>query len=124
MLGFEIFVYRMDLLQGLPAAASKEPARLARWRVNLYGLDWLDALVQEGKAQFQGNAGYPERYTIAAKYVIPVLLGGVPRSRSPLVIGDDYVMPPNWIGDVELHEDRIAACPAEQLLRIDAWDQS
>ena len=124
MLGYEIFVYRMDLIEMPEKPASKDPALLAHWTVGLGGLDWLRELVRQGKAEFEGNSGYPERFIVAAKYILPVLKAGVPRARSPLVIGDDYVMPPNWIGDAVLHEDRIAACPAEQLLRIDAWDQS
>lgn len=124
MLGYEIFVYRMDLIEMPERPGSKDSALLARWMVNLFGLDWLQELVKQGKAEFERNSGYPERFIVAAKYILPVLKAGVPRARSPLVIGDDYVMPPNWIGDAILHEDRIAACPAEQLLRIDAWDQS
>lgn len=124
MLGYEIFVYRMDLIEMPERPGSKDSALLARWMVNLFGLDWLQELVKQGKAEFERNSGYPERFIVAAQYILPVLKAGVPRARSPLVIGDDYVMPPNWIGDAVLHEDRIAACPAEQLLRIDAWDQS
>jgi hypothetical protein len=34
------------------------------------------------------------------------------------------VLPGSWTGNVIIHPDRIAACPADKLLTIDVWDQS
>ena len=38
--------------------------------------------------------------------------------------GEEYAQPPGWLGKIELHTDRMAACPADCVLTIDAWDQS
>lgn len=124
MLGFEVFVYRLDLVSDFEKAESRKSGLIARWMVNLFGLDWLHALVEQGKADFKPNGGYPERFVVQAKHVIPVLLAGLPESKCPPVIGEDYVQPANWVGRAELHYDHIVGCAPDQLLRIDAWDQS
>lgn len=67
---------------------------------------------------------YPNRYTAKAANVLPLLAGGPPAHRGPPIIGDDYVMPANWKGNVIFHQDKIEACPPDQVLTIDAWDQS
>ena len=56
--------------------------------------------------------------------MLPLIVSGVPRPKGPLVIGDDYVMPAGWIGEPTIHHSKIAECDPEQLLQIDAWDQS
>jgi len=40
------------------------------------------------------------------------------------IIGDDCVMPAGWKGNIILHQDRIAACPADQVLAIEVRDLS
>ncbi|MCX4545920.1 hypothetical protein [Streptomyces sp. NBC_01565] len=87
---------------------------LASWDVGLFGLDWLTALVQDGKARQLSGDGYPNRYTARAADVLPLLAHGVPPNADP------HFDP----GRMILHQDRVAACPADQVLTIDAWDQS
>lgn len=55
---------------------------------------------------------------------MPLLADGPPTHQGMGVIGDDYVMPANWLDRVEVHRDRIAACPPQQQLTIEAWDLS
>lgn len=105
-------------------SVDRQEAVLANWEVGPGGLDWLQQLVIEGKATWLARNGYPNRYTANASDVLPLLAGGPPAHRGAAIIGDDYVMPANWKGKVILHEDRIAACPPDQVLTIDAWDQS
>jgi hypothetical protein len=38
------------------------------------------------------------------------------------IIGDDYVMPNGWSGNITMYHEKIAICPPEQILTIDAWD--
>ena len=38
--------------------------------------------------------------------------------------GKEYAQPPSWMGNIEMRTDRVAACPADLVLTIDAWDQS
>lgn len=99
-------------------------AVLANWEVGPGGIDWLHQLVKAGRASQLSFSGYPNRFTVQAGDVLPLLAGGPPEHRGPAIIGDDYVMPANWKGNVIFHQDKIAACPPDQVLTIDAWDQS
>jgi hypothetical protein len=124
MLGFEIFVYRLDLVPDMKKVEGHGAGMLARWMVNMDGLRWLDALVEQGNAYCHSTGGYPERYIVSAKWIVPVLVHGIPKTKSPVVIGEDYVMPANWSGKVELDLGLVATCPPDQLLCVEAWDQS
>lgn len=106
------------------ALEDRKAAILAQWEVGPGGLEWLAQLVQAGRAAQLSASGYPNRYTATAGDVLPLLAGGPPPHTGPAIIGDDYVMPANWRGKIELHADRLAACPVDQVLTIDAWDQS
>lgn len=97
---------------------------LANWEVGPGGIDWLHQLVKAGKARRLSFSGYPNRFVAQAGHILPLLAGGTPAHRGPAIIGDDYVMPANWKGNVIFHQDKIAACPPDQLLTIDAWDLS
>jgi hypothetical protein len=105
---------------------ARKAGTLAHWEVGLDGLAWLEQLVQAGKATQLFYSGYPNRYTARAGDVLPLLASGPPAPTGPasIIIGDDYMLPSNWRGKIELHADRIAACPADQVLTIDAWDLS
>lgn len=97
---------------------------LATWEVGLGGLDWVERLVAKSAAQKVRSDGYPNVYVASAETVVPLLADGPPAHDGAMVIGDDYVMPPKWIGKVEMHRDRIDACLASQALTIEAWDLS
>lgn len=101
-----------------------EAAELARWETGPGGTDWLDQLVAVGKAICPPSDGYPCRYSARAGDVLPLLAAGPPAHSGPAVIGDDYLMPANWTGNIVLYQDRIAACPPDQMLTIEAWDLS
>ena len=99
-------------------------AILATWEASVGGREWIDALVSDGKATQLLFDGYPCRYTAAAKHVFPLIQEGPPRHTAPVVIGDDYVSEGGWSTKITIHRDRIDGCPEEQMLTIDAWDQS
>ena len=90
---------------------------------SVFGLDWLDQLVKEGKATDLGGNGYPNRYTITVGVLFPNLTNGSPKNRSPLVIGDDYVLPSGWNGKVtwQVAPD---SCNPDDTLFLEVWDQS
>ena len=125
MLGWWI-VIGPDNGQGEPV----KEATLARWETGVGGRRWLDDLVATGRAQALRRDGYPCRYTARAADVFPLIKssGIRPSKNGAWVLGVDegeaYVQPPDWIGPIELHADRLAACPPDQVLLIDAWDQS
>ena len=88
------------------------------------GLDWLKALVEQGKAKQLRFDGYPCLWVAAAADVRQLVLNGPPVHRGPPVIGDDYVIPPNWLGLAKVDRDTLAACESGEPLTIEAWDQS
>ena len=101
-------------------AIDTKPAVLANWEVGPGGIEWLHQLVKAGRASQLSFSGYPNRYTAKAANVLPLLAGGPPAHRGPPIIGDDYVMPANWKGNVIFHQDKIEVCPPDQVLTIDA----
>ncbi len=103
---------------------TRQAALLANWEASVNGIGWLHRLVEQGKATQLSYSGYPNRFTARACEVLPLLARGVPKHDGPTIIGDDYVLPGNWTGNVIIHADRIAACHSDKLLTIDVWDQS
>lgn len=103
---------------------TRRAALLANWEVSVNGSRWVHQLVEQGKANQLSSGGYPNRFTAQACDVLPLLTKGVPKHDGPAVIGENYVLPGSWTGNVIIHPDRIAACPPHKLLTIDVWDQS
>ncbi len=126
MLGWRVIVTQLAPEEYEAATdIDRRTKMLASWEVGLGGTDWLDELIKEGKASLlSDNGGYPCRYTAKACDVLPLLMAGPPPHAGPPVFGDDYVLPGNWSGRVTIHHDRLAACPLDQVLTIDAWDLS
>lgn len=109
---------------------SRQAAILAQWSAGIEGTHWIEQLVSHGKAAKLSAGGYPNRYTAKAADVLQLLRsGGIkPPARGPWIIGidegEEYVQPPGWMGKVEIHADRLSVCAAEQVLTIEAWDES
>jgi len=98
---------------------------LAKWETGVSGIDWLDALEREGKANCVSRNGYPTRFHVAAEHVLPYLRSGHPPLHDGLeVIGDDYVTPRGWSSPMTIHNERLADCESEAVWTVDAWDQS
>ncbi|WP_449427213.1 hypothetical protein [Rhodanobacter umsongensis] len=104
--------------------AVDKSAILATWEASVGGKEWIDALVRDGKATQLLFDGYPCRFIAAAKHIFPLIQHGPPQHTAPVVIGDDYVSEGGWSAKATIHRDRMAACPEEKTLTIDAWDQS
>lgn len=122
MVGWYISVFQQSPAER--QAAHDRSTLLASWEASVGGIAWLEQLVAEGKAEQLLRNGYPSRYTALAKDVLPVIASGPPAHRGPLVIGDDYVMPGGWTGQLLVDQPKIDACPDNQPLTIDVWDQS
>lgn len=114
MLGWDVRVYR-------PTAPD---VSIARWTTGVFGLKWLDQLVEDSKAVDLGGNGYPNKYVIAAGVLLPIIKAGLPANDSPLVIGDDYVLPAGWSGDIQWNQQEVLACDGNDQLIVEAWDQS
>lgn len=115
MLGWEVFVFR--------TAEARREDLVVSWMTSVFGLDWLDELVRKGEVADLGGNGYPNRYTTTAGVLFPNLANGLPKNSSPLVIGDDYVLPNGWNGKVHW---RMApeSCNPSDVLFLEVWDQS
>jgi hypothetical protein len=114
MLDWEVFVYRPD----------SPDVFIARWTTSVFGLDWLRPLVKAEKVVDLGGNGYPRKYTVAAGVLLPLIEAGLPANSSPLVIGEDYVLPAGWSGDVVWNRQELSSCKDDEQLVIEAWDQS
>ncbi|KXU39249.1 hypothetical protein AXE65_09230 [Ventosimonas gracilis] len=109
-------------------------ATLAHWEVSIGGIDWLDQLTRQGKAQQLRKDGYPSRWQARAEVILPLLEKGklyVEYSNpeppiSSMDEGEEYVRPKrvHWFDEITQYPDRIAACNSEQMLTIDVWDLS
>jgi hypothetical protein len=122
MIGWYLAIYQQTPLERV--ASHDRTTLLASWEVGIGGLAWLDKLVAEGKAERLSRNGYPSRYTARAKDVFPLIGAGPPTQNDPLVLGVDYVRPSGWTANLLIEQSKVDACPAEQILTIDAWDQS
>jgi len=120
MLGWEVFVLREK------DSSTRRTAGLwlASWETGLFGLQWIDELVKQGKAADLGGNGYPNRYTTSANLLFPILMSGLPENESPPVVSDDYALPAGWNSTLKLNSQQIAKCAEDEPLVIEAWDQS
>ncbi|HWV46133.1 MAG TPA: hypothetical protein VN039_08970 [Nitrospira sp.] len=119
MLGWGVMVLRPEV-----ASTGKPECLLARWTTGVSGLGWLEDLVKEGKAIDLGGDGYPNRYPITLDLVLPILHRGLPSNDSPVVIGEDYLVPPGCNGKIEVNTAELVDCSNSESLVVEAWDQS
>lgn len=129
MLGWCIVIKAADIPDAEQSTGNKYPI-LAKWDTGADGLSWMNKLVKEGWAVAVWQGGYPNRYKAKATDVLPLLAsGGITPPTDGLWVfgvdeGEEYATPPGWMGKLSLDQDAIAACSPDQVLTIDAWDQS
>jgi hypothetical protein len=56
--------------------------------------------------------------------IAKVLRGEIPAHEGSAVVGDDYFLPGGWVGEMELHPERIARYPDDSFVIIEAMDTS
>lgn len=79
----------------------------------------------EGKAEVNSFDGYPDAYKVCAKHVLPVLLSGkIPDSEGPCVLSDDNYFDEQPSMQMTLNKVVMEALNEDDLLVIEAWDQS
>jgi hypothetical protein len=71
-----------------------------------------------------GGNGYPKRYTLTASVFAAALKDGIPKHKGPDVFGDDYLLLGVWTGNATIDLELIKALSPDELLEIEAWDQS
>ena len=85
---------------------------------------WIADLAAAGIATDLGGSGYPNRFTVPAAAVVPILMQGPPKYLGPMVIGDDYVHSGGWVGDARIDLAGMSALAPTEILMVEVWDQS
>jgi hypothetical protein len=78
---------------------------------------------QEGQNINLGGNGNPCRYTATTEHLIPSVIAEPPGARGIWTCGESDVLTEKWEGTVV---DRTAAgaCHPDELLLVEAWDES
>ncbi|MEU8550980.1 hypothetical protein AB0C81_29055 [Streptomyces roseoverticillatus] len=115
MLGWEITIWRRTPEELDRNRYGHSAAILARWEDRHVGaLNWLTELVEAGKAEQLTVSGYPSRWTTRAGDALQLLVDGPPnQARNP-----------RHVRLIDWKTNLITDCPADQVLTIEAWDQS
>ncbi len=126
MLGWFVCIYRQANSGTFPATNTRQDGKLlAKWQTDLYGLDWLDKLVEEGKViEVATNNGYPIRYTATAKFLIPYIADNPPNARENWIADEGDVLLPSWKGKTEINKIEMDKCSPDEWLLIETWDES
>lgn len=100
------------------------------WSCGLSGISWISDLAKIGLAQFQGGNGYPLFYVMKASTFRcqltenPLCLPNAEGVPGAIAIGDDYSLPLDWRGVIDLQKYELDACQDDELLAIEVWDLS
>jgi hypothetical protein len=117
MLGYSFKVYRKT-------TDNKASKRLVHWDATPSGLDWLNKLVEEGKAAcFDNNGYYPNFYTLQFKELLPIIENKKPPFVNRGLIGNSpetWTMTDNFYTDVE----DFLSCDADEYVSLEVWDLS
>ena len=87
--------------------------KLAQWETGTNGLNYFDDLVKTNQATLVKKGGYPMTYKVLAGDVLHLLMDG-----------SLFHIDNTWTADIIVYHDRIARCPQDRMLTIEAWDMS
>ncbi|QCB47667.1 hypothetical protein [Hydrogenophaga sp. PAMC20947] len=132
MLGWWICIINLppEKADELIGREARAPFELADWEAGVGGLDWVQALLKEGKATQLKSSGHPNRYTARAADVLPLIQVNVIKPPEDGIWtfgideGEEYALPSGWMEKPNLRLDNIRTCPSDAILTIDAWDMS
>ena len=122
MIGYSISVY--VFVEGVDITSiSNDNEALATWTSGGFdGLDWIDNLVSEGKAEDLGGNGYPDYYKVQVQFVLDALAADTPKNEGQIIMDDENVMSSDWRSKIDT--SAIAKLKPNQQLIIEAWDLS
>ena len=122
MIGYSISVY--EFVEGMDITSiSNDNEALATWTSGGFdGLDWIDNLVSEAKAEDLGGNGYPIYYKAQAQVVLQALATDTPKNKGQTIMDDESVMSSDWRAKIDTSE--LAKLKPNQQLIIEAWDLS
>jgi hypothetical protein len=122
MIGYSISVY--EFIEGMDITSiSNDNEALATWTSGGFdGLDWIDNLVSQAKAEDLGGNGYPLYYKVQAQFVLQALARDTPKNKGQIIMDDESVLSSDWRSKIDTSE--IAKLRQNQQLLIEAWDLS
>jgi hypothetical protein len=122
MIGYSISVY--EFIEGIDITSiSNDNEAVATWTSGGFdGLDWIDNLVSEAKAEDLGGNGYPIYYKAQVQVVLKALAVDTPKNEGQTIMDDENVMTSDWRSKIDTSE--IAKLKPNQQLLIEAWDLS
>ncbi len=122
MIGYSISVY--EFVEGMDITSiSNDNEALATWTTGGFGgLDWINDLVSEAKAEDLGGEGYPFYYKAKAQVVLQALATDTPKNKEQTIMDDENAMTSDWQSKIDTSE--IAKLKPNQQLIIEAWDLS
>jgi len=125
LLGWHISVYRQTNDGSAPAAVdSAKGVRVAVWQAGWRGLRWIDELVEARKAIDLGGNGYPCRYTVTARHLVPNIIEAPPEVRPTWVAGGSDILTGKWEGKTVIDHAAAGQCRPDEWLLVEAWDES
>jgi hypothetical protein len=122
MIGYSISVY--EFVEGMDITSiSNDNEALATWTSGGFdGLDWIDNLVSEAKAEDLGGNGYPIYYKAQAQVILNALAMDTPKKEGQTIMDDENVLSTDWRSKIDTSE--LAKLKPNQELIIEAWDLS
>jgi len=124
MTGWNIGVFKQRDDGASPATEQSRGARLAVWQTGFRGLDWLEELVNAGKAINLGGIGFPCRYTATAEHLIPRIIDTPPEARAHWIYQAGDIITDKWEGKTVVDREAAAQCRPDEWLLVEAWDES
>lgn len=122
MLGWEIYIHRLDSDQSLEATKLTQDSIVAHWRAGLGGYDWIKELVKIDKAKALGGNGYPFLFSAKFHVLHSSILDGPTLYQGSMVLGDDYLLPKNYLENLTINEANFSKCKANDELYVQVWD--
>lgn len=122
MIGYSISIY--EFIEGMDITSiSNGNEAIATWTSGGFdGLDWIDSLVSEAKAEDLGGNGYPIYYKVQAQFVLKALAADTPKNEGQTIMDDENVITSDWQSKIDT--SAIAKLKPNQQLIIEAWDLS
>jgi len=124
-MGWLTSIYRQTEGRDTPATfGTVAGPQLVFWYSSTFGLDWIEALVRDGKAIDLGGDAYPSRYTITVANFLPEIVHGPPGTAH---VADGEPPRPDketWTGSDKVNRAAIAECSMHEWLLVDSWDST
>ncbi len=122
MIGYSISVY--EFVEGMDITSiSNDNEALATWTSGGFdGLDWINDLVSDAKAEDLDGEGYPFYYKVKAQVVLQELATDTPKNEGQIIMDDKNIMSSDWQSKIDISE--IKKLKSNQQLVIEAWDLS